>query len=74
MKTSIKFNHEADTIHEGLGYTSDECKALCDKANHLIDMALDGDHGQVSKVVEGFVKSDLTRDELAILLTLKSKG
>lgn len=72
MKTAIKFNHDANSVHEGIGYTKDECKALCDKANHVIEKAIDGNKGKVSKVVEGFVQSDLTRDELAILLTLKN--
>lgn len=73
MKTDLKFNHEADSIHEGIGYTRDECKALCDKANQVVEGAFKGTHGKVSKVVEAFAKSDLTRDELAILLTIRGR-
>lgn len=69
MKTQMKFNHDCKQIEGAVGYTEERWDEVMDKTNGLIRGVSTNHEGhQPSRLIEALVKSDLTRDDLAIVI------
>ncbi len=72
IKTMYKFNHEEERLFNAIGISEEDFDKLTDKFGKLSD-ELSG-CGQVSKEVEIITDSNLTRDELALMMSMTMRG
>lgn len=69
METTMKFDHDAESIHESIGYTEDQFDTVLDKANDLVhSIKTNPDGHQPSRLIELFVNSNLSRLDLAVVI------
>lgn len=75
MKTQMKFDHNCHFIEGAIGYSKEQFYSVLDKSNELIQGINDRKKGhETSRIIEAFVMSDLTRDDLAIALAQALKN
>lgn len=68
------YNHDADSITEACGITEEELGALVKKTNDIQEEVSNTEGGSKSSVVIERFATDLTPDELAILLYLVQRS
>jgi len=72
IKTMYKFNHEEERLFNAIGMSEPDFDKLTDKFAKVSDEL--GGCGQVSKEVEIITDSNLTRDELALMMSMTMRG